>query len=307
MRVTMAYTSVVLIWATTPLGVKWSNSTLHFTAAVGLRMSLACVLCLLIIAYRKQALFQNTRDWQTYFAGALCLFPTMGIVYWSAQFISSGMIAVVFGLYPFFVGLLSRFFFRQSKLDLHQLFALGIAFSGIVLIQWEHVNLGAKAGWGISAVILSTLIFASATLWMKKIGGNIEPFRQNTGVLLFAVPGFLVLWFLSGAPMPEALDFKSALGVSYLVVCGSMIGSTLFFFVLQRCSAMTTALIPLLTPVLAMSIGVLVDGETLSFIQMVGALMIVGSLAIYQGIFKLKNAVASRKKSTQALEAPGKF
>lgn len=283
MRVAAAYAGVVLIWGTTPLGVKWSNSTLHFTSAVGLRMALACIICMFILAYRGKPLFQSKKDWQVYFAGALTLFPTMGLVYWSAQYISSGMIAVVFGTYPFFVGLLTRTFDSGFQLNKQKMLALFFAFSGLALIQIQQVSLGPLAVYGVVAVVTATLIFAAATLWMKKIGGGVEAFRQNTGVLMFSLPGFTLLWYLHGAPAPDLLDHRSLMGVSYLVICGSVIGATLFFYVLRHCSAMTTSLIPLMTPMLAMIVGVMVDGERLSVIEIGGSIMIIVSLAIYQG------------------------
>lgn len=286
MRVILAYIGVVLIWSTTPLGVKWSNSSLHFTAAVGLRMSLAFIVCAFILAYRNRRLFQEKNDWLVYFAGALSLFPTMGLVYWAAQYISSGMIAVVFGIYPFFVSILAKFFGQHTHLSLEKLLALILAFCGLAFIQVEQLSLGGNAVYGVSAVLVATFIFALATLWMKSIGNNIDPFRQNTGVLMFSLPGFILFWYFSGAPAPEALDLRSIVGVSYLVVCGSVIGATLFFYVLRHCSAMTTALIPLMTPMLAMYIGVLVDNEVISRSELIGSLMIVSSLGLYQGVWK---------------------
>lgn len=293
MRVALAYIGVVLIWSTTPLGVKWSNSSLHFTAAAGLRMTLAFLVCAFILAYRGRPLFQSKQDWLVFLAGALTLFPTMALVYWSAQYISSGMIAVVFGIYPFFVGVFAKLFGQHTRLSIEKIVALIIAVSGLAVIQFEQFSLGEKAVYGVAAVLLATFIFALATLWMKKIGSNVDPFRQNTGVLLFALPGFIAAWYLSGAPAPEALDARSIVGVSYLVVCGTVIGATLFFYVLRHCTALTTSLIPLMTPMLAIYVGVMVDGEAISTLEIVGSLMIVSSLGLYQGVWKrLRSKVA---------------
>lgn len=286
MRLALAYIGVVLIWSTTPLGVKWSNSSLHFTAAAGLRMSLAFLVCAFVLAYRNRALFQSKNDSLVYVAGALTLFPTMGLVYWSAQYISSGMIAVVFGTYPFFVGVFARFFGQHTPLSADKLLALCVAFAGLAVIQVEQLSLGGKAFYGVSAVLLATLIFALATLWMKRIGTHIDPFRQNTGVLLFSLPGFMLLWYFSGSPAPEALDTRSIVGVGYLVIFGSVVGATLFFYVLRHCSALTTSLIPLMTPMLAIYVGVLIDHETISVSELLGSLMIVSSLGVYQGLWK---------------------
>ncbi len=286
MRVLFAYIGVVLIWSTTPLGVKWSNSSLHFSAAAGLRMSLAFVICAFILAYRGEAIFQSRRDWKVYLIGAFSLFPTMAIVYWAAQYISSGMIAVVFGVYPFFVSLLARYFGEFNEMSVEKWFALVLAFSGLALIQFEQLSLGNKAALGVAAVFVATLIFALTTLWVKQLGGGIEPFRQNTGVLLFALPGFICFWYLSGAPAPERLDTRSVSGVLYLAICGTVIGATLFWYVLRHCSALTTSLIPLMTPMLAIYVGVLVDGEQVSRLEVLGSVMIVASLALYQGVWK---------------------
>lgn len=286
MRVASAYIGVLLIWATTPLGVKWSNSSLHFSAAAGLRMSLAFIVCAFILAYHNRRLFQHKSDSLVYLVGALSLFPTMSLVYWSVQYISSGMVAVVFGTYPFFVGVLSKFFGEHTRLSWEKMCALCVAFSGLAIIQYEQLAVGGGAIYGVSGVLLATLIFALTTLWMKRIGGRIDPFRQNTGILLFSLPGFSLLWHFSGAPAPEVIDQRSIVGVAYLVFFGTVVGATLFLYVLRHCSALTTSLIPLMTPMLAIYIGVLVDGETLSGTELLGSLMIVSSLAVYQGIWR---------------------
>ena len=55
MQLISAYCAVLFIWATTPLGIKWSNSSLSFSAAITLRMVLALVLCAAILVAQKNA------------------------------------------------------------------------------------------------------------------------------------------------------------------------------------------------------------------------------------------------------------
>lgn len=62
MRVALAYACVVLIWATTPLGINWSNSTLSFAAAVALRMCLALAICWLALVVMRERLVQQRSD-----------------------------------------------------------------------------------------------------------------------------------------------------------------------------------------------------------------------------------------------------
>lgn len=65
MAVLLAYISVVLIWATTPLTIQWSSGySLSFIAAVLLRMSVALALGLVINLALRRKLFCRSKVWQ---------------------------------------------------------------------------------------------------------------------------------------------------------------------------------------------------------------------------------------------------
>ncbi len=285
MRVAIAYIGVVLVWSTTPLGIKWSNSSLEFIEAVTLRMLLALLLSTLILMVMRQRIFQSRHDWKAYFAGSLGVFPSMTLVYWSAQHIPSGLIAVVFGIYPFFVGVISRLFFAEKTLTFSRVITLIFAIFGLALIHYQQMQFGGTAMYGVLGVLLATLFFSISSVWLKAVGSGIDPFRQTAGILLFAVPGFLCVWVFTDRTLPTTFDFRSVSGVIYLVVAGSLLGGTLFFYVLKHCSAMVTSFVSLITPMLAILVGMVVEGEQLSATAFVGCLIIVVSLGIYQGIF----------------------
>lgn len=287
MRVAMAYASVVLIWATTPLGINWSNSSLNFSAAVTLRMSIALALCWLVLAVLRKPLIQSRSDWKTYFAGAIGLYPNMLLVYWSAQFIPSGLMAVILGLYPFTAGLFTYFIMKEWVFTPPRIVALLLAVMGLGVIHYEHVSLGGDAIYGIVGMLISAFLFGLSSVWLKASGSTVDPLRQSTGTLLLSVPCFALSWLWSGAEFPEHIDVKSMVGVGYLAIAGSAIGGTLFFYVLKKCSMTSVSLITLMTPMMALTIGMLLNGETVSELEFIGCLLILFSLAIYQGALKV--------------------
>ena len=61
-----------------------------------------------------ESLIVERRDWGVYAASALGLFPNMLLVYWAAQFIPSGLMSVIMGTYPFFVGAFSLLVLREN-------------------------------------------------------------------------------------------------------------------------------------------------------------------------------------------------
>ncbi|RYZ97393.1 MAG: hypothetical protein EOO68_15390 [Moraxellaceae bacterium] len=123
MAVLLAYISVVLIWATTPLAIQWSSDGIGFVAAVLLRMSVALAIGLILNAVLRRRLFFRPRVWQIYVAGAIGIFPNMPVVYWSAQYIPSGLIAVIFALSPFITGLMTFILLKENPFTLKMLYS----------------------------------------------------------------------------------------------------------------------------------------------------------------------------------------
>ena len=285
MPVVIAYAFVVLIWSTTPLAIQWSNSSVPFIASVTIRMVLALIVCSLLLVILRKPLVTDRRDWLAFVAGAVGLYPNMLIVYWSSQFISSGLMAVILGVYPFVVGLFSLLFLRENIFSPIRFLALAIAISGLAVIHIEQLNLGGDAIYGVFGMLASAFLFGFSSVWLKISGAHIDPLRQSTGALVFAVPAFVATWWLLGGEFTAVVDIKSMVGLGYLAIAGSVIGHTLFFYVLRYCSMMSVSLITLITPVMALSLGVVVAKELVTVATVVGSLMVVLSLAVYQGVF----------------------
>lgn len=286
MKVAIAYLTVVMIWATTPIGIKWSNSSLSFIEAITARTVFALVICGAILLVMRQPLIRERRDWWVFFAGSLSLFPNMLLVYWSAQYIPSGLIAVVFGSFPFMVGLFSLLLLKENIFIPRRIVAMVVAVCGLIVINLGQLDVGSKAVFGVLGTLCATMFFGFSSVLLKRIGGDIEPFRQATGSLFMAAPGFIVVWALFDGHIPTAIDMRSAIGVGYLVLAGTVLGGTLFYYVLKHCEVSSVGLITFITPILAVFIGVVVDGETLTREGLIGSALVILSLAIYQDVFR---------------------
>jgi len=285
-KIIAVYIGVVLIWSTTPLAIKWSNSSLSFMAAVSLRMLIAALICVVLLVIFRKKLIRSRRDWHAMLAGALGLFPNMALVYWSAQFIPSGLISVVFGVYPFMVGVFSVFILKENPFNFSRVLALIIALVGLLVIHLGQLNFGDNALYGIIGLVVSTLFFALSTVWLKSLGGGIEPLRQLAGTLLIATPCFAITWLFFDGELPTNIDTRSIVGVTYLVVAGSIFGGLGFYYVLRHCLVSTVALIPLMTPVVALMVGYFIEGEVLNNTSILGSFLVLFSLAVYQGALR---------------------
>jgi drug/metabolite transporter (DMT)-like permease len=296
-----AYLSVVLIWATTPLAIQWSSDSLSFIAAAAARMLLAFSLALFIHAFLHQSLSVYWRQRTIYFAASIGIFPNMPLVYWAAQFIPSGLVAVLFALTPFVMGVMTLILLKQNPFGIKRVLALLLAISGLLVIFYHQIRIESESVYGVVGILLSCILFSFSSVWVKRLTLNSEQqatsFQQATGALLFALPGLLLTWWWIDGSIPVQVSPKSAGAIVYLAVIGSLFGAIMFFYILQRLSASTVALITLMTPVLAIVIGKQLADEALSGQTLVGVGIVLIALLLYlpwslqKWCFSLSNAL----------------
>jgi drug/metabolite transporter (DMT)-like permease len=281
----LAYIAVVLIWATTPLAIQWSSDSISFVAAVLARMSCALLIAVLIAFIFRKTLSPLWQHPKIHLAASIGIFPNMLVVYWAAQFIPSGLVAVIFALSPFATGIMSVLLLKENPFSIQRILALFLAIIGLITIFFHQLHLGKHALFGIGGILLSCLLFSFSSVWVKKLTQEaqvqIHSFYQTTGALLFSLPGLLLSWLCLDATLPEIISTKSAGSIIYLAVVGSLIGGAFFFFILQQLSVSIVSLVTLMTPVLAIVIGKTLASESLSIQTLAGVGLVLFGLLVY--------------------------
>jgi len=114
MSIPAAFLGVIIIWSTTPLAIKWSGEGVGFIFGLSLRMAIGLVLALLCMLIFKVRFLWDKSARHTYIAASTGLFSGLCLVYYGSQFISSSLVALIFGLTPIFTGILAGIFGRKS-------------------------------------------------------------------------------------------------------------------------------------------------------------------------------------------------
>lgn len=282
MPVWIAYLGVIAIWSTTPLAIQWSSVGAGFLFAVTARMLLGALVCLGILAVWRRALPLHATAVRTYFAGAVGIYGAMICVYWAAQFIPSGLISVLFGLSPLFTGLLAAAVLREHALTPIRVAGIVCGIAGLSVTFGIEFQASAAASYGIIGVVASTVLHSVSTVWVKRIGSTLPALTVNAGALTVASTLYLLTWWITGASLPSEVPPQASAAIAYLGIVGSVIGFALYFYALRRLPAMHMALIPLLTPVLALILGRTLNDEALPPSVWGGTLCISAGLLLYQ-------------------------
>jgi drug/metabolite transporter (DMT)-like permease len=125
-RIAPAFVLLVAIWSTTALAIKWGVTGLPFTLALMTRFVLAAVLAGLWLLIRKQALPKKPAYLRAYAIAGIATSLSMLCSFWAAQYIASGLIAVLFGLAPLATGLFAARWLN-SPLQKHEWLAIGVS------------------------------------------------------------------------------------------------------------------------------------------------------------------------------------
>ncbi len=274
------YAILVFIWSTTPLAIVWSVSDLHLMWALVLRFFLALPLALgLVYILRVKFPFDAT-CLQSYLAGATGFIGSQIFTYMATSYLSSGIIALMFGLAPIMAGLIGRFAF-QHKLNRLQWAGMLVSVTGLGIICFsgenQHVN-----PIGIGLMLISVFTYALSIFWVKKVNAQVEPMAQATGSILVSTLAAVALLPFIWQYAPDHLpSVRSLFGLIYTVVMASLIAMFCYFKLVQNIQPTTLSLTTVLTPMIALLIGAGFNNEKLSSMVLVGAVILLLGLFLY--------------------------
>ncbi|MDD5299855.1 MAG: DMT family transporter [Gallionella sp.] len=255
MSLPAAFVSVILIWSTTPLAIKWSSLGVGFSFALLSRMVIGTLLCALLLAVLRIRFPLHRRARQSYLASGLSMFGAMMLTYWSAQFVSSGMISVMFGLSPLLTSLGAVLWLKEEAITPSKLAGMLLGLAGLVLVFQGGLGLGTGALAGLAVLFVAVVLQSLGLVWIKKIGDDSHPMATTLGTLAVALPLFFSAWWLIDGHWPVSLPERALAAILYLGVFGSVLGFVLYYYMIKHMDTGRIALIMLVTPVLALLLG----------------------------------------------------
>lgn len=283
MSVPAAYLTVILIWSTTPLAIKWSAQETGFAFAVAARMAIGLAVAGALLAAWRIGLPLHRRARMSYLAGGLGLFGAMTLTYWGAQYIHSGLVSVLFGLSPLVTGLLALFWLEEEALGAGKLAGMLLGLAGLAVIFGDSAEVhGGHAVAGVAALLAAVIIYSGSLVWIKRIGDDSPPLATTAGTLGVSLPLFGLVWWASGAGVPAQVPPRAGVAIAYLGVFGSVLGFALYYHVIKHMETGKVSLITLVTPVIALWLGSLLNGETVSTRVWAGAALIGIGLCVHQ-------------------------
>jgi drug/metabolite transporter (DMT)-like permease len=269
------------IWGSTWLFIKLGLADLPPLTFAGLRFLFASLILVGLILARGVRWPRRSRDWLVIaIVGLLQFSLNYGLVFWGEQRISSGLAAVLQSTFPAFGLVIAHFYLPGERMTARKVVGVLLGFTGVAIVFSQQLSFtGQSAFLGSIALVLSAFFGSYGNVLVKAYGTQIDPFVLAAGQMICGFPPLLALGIATeGNPFRFHWTGRAIVALAYLIVIGSVVAFTLYYWLVRQMDVVNTMLIALITPVIAVLLGMIVLHEQLNWRLFAGAACIISGI-----------------------------
>ncbi|MDQ3130737.1 MAG: EamA family transporter [Acidobacteriota bacterium] len=287
-----------LIWGTTWIFIKIGLEDLPPITFAAVRFILAVIILAFIIKIQKLPLPKTASDWKLIaLTGILQFSINYSLVFWSEQYISSGLAAVLQAMIMVFGLVLAWIFLPAERITRLKVFAVVLGIIGVAVIFIEQLQINTfEAFAGCIAIVVGAYAAAQASILIKAKGSRLHPASLVFTQMICGLPIIIVYALIQeGNPLTLRWTWRAVICVLYLTILGTIAAFWLYYWLLSKIESTKAMMISLVTPLIAVIIGAIFLGETLPPQTFFGGVLILASIGLI--VFKKKNKEVQYKES----------
>lgn len=302
--VIIAFATVYIVWGSTYFFIRMAEQgglppfllgAIRFTTA-GLILMTWCVI-------KKEKIFVIKDILSASVTGILLLFVANGIVIWSEQTLPSAMVAILVSSAPIWFVLLDKPNWTVNLKNNATIFGLVIGFAGVLLLFSEQIggifkspDTQSKLPWML-LLILGTISWSAGSLYSKHHPASVSASVNTAWQMIAAGVVYIPVSLLHGEYNHldlHNIQTQSWMALLYLIIFGSIAAFSAYVWLLQVRPATQVSTYAYVNPVIAVILGVVFAGESISIWQLAGLFTILGSVLLIN--------LAKYRKEKKALE-----
>ena len=281
-----AFALMALIWGVTWLPMKLASEAVPPIFLATVRFLLAA-LCFLAIALARRLPLHPRRFGRVLVASLLITTGCYSFLFWGVANVPSGVSAVVnLALMPIFLVAIGAVY-GQERITRRRAGAIGLGILGLVLLfsgRTGAAESGTRAAFGLAAVAAGTLCYAWGSVISRPLTQSMPPlvlaFWETSLGAIGLVPVSLLVEGHDPARFAALGDERALLGVSVLVLGGSLGAFSIFLWLVRDWGAFRAGLYAFVSPVIAVAIGVVYAHEPFGWAEAVGGVVMLTATAL---------------------------
>jgi len=289
------------------LGVIWGASFLFMKVGLGglsapqvawSRLVLGALTLGVFMLGRRERLPRNPRIWahMTVLAVTFCVVPYL-LFAWAEQHVSSGLGSIYNATTPIMTAIAAGLLFRVEKLSVLQILGIAVGIGGVVVI------IGPWHGLGLSDDLVAQLALLGAPACYGFSLAYMRRFLANSGTTALTFSflnigiGAVIMLLLTPAIAltPIRLDLPIVVSMLLLGCLGTGVAYIWNQNAVRAWGPTRASTVTYVTPVVGVVLGVLLLGETVSWNEPVGALIVFAGILLAQGRLRFPRRSAAAR------------
>jgi drug/metabolite transporter (DMT)-like permease len=279
---------IYVVWGSTYFGIAIAVETMPPFLMAAIRFALAGLILVAfdLLRHPEARRLPTRRELlDSFIVGGLLLGIGNGfVVFGQSLQVPSGVAAILIAMMPLWFALLGWLYLRQ-RLPRLILGAIAVGFAGTALLIWPAGE-GANRfdPLGILILLLAPLGWAHGSIYSQRRAQLPASPLTASGIQMLA--GGAVTFaeaLISGEParfQPDSVSNASLIALVYLIFIGSMLAYTSYAWLLRNAPLSLVGTYAYVNPVVAVGLGTLFLGETLSVRTVIASVIILAAVAI---------------------------
>ena len=272
-----------VLWGTTWIFIKIGLDDLPPITFAAARFVLAIIILFVVITVQKIPMPKSAKEWRLIaFTGVLQFSINYSTVFWSEQYITSGLAAVLQSMIPVFGLVLAWIFLPDERITKLKISAVCLGVIGVAVIFYDQLRVqNLMAFFGCVGIVVGSYTAAQASILIKAKGGGFHPAALVFGQMICGLPPLLIYSLaVEGNPLNFHWTWKALICIAYLTLAGTIAAFWLYYWLLSRIESTKAMMISLVTPLIAVVIGAITIGETMPPQTGFGGLLIIASIGL---------------------------
>jgi drug/metabolite transporter (DMT)-like permease len=291
------YAIVVLIWGTTWFVIKFQLGVVAPEISLVYRFGLAAICVFLFARLTGSPLTLSWRDHRFVALQGLTLFClNYWMTYLSTQYLTSGLVAVIFTGIIFFNLINGRMIFG-TPIERRVLVAAGAGMVGVALLflpEMEAAIHDPSIAHGALLALAATYVASLGNMAaMRNTQGGLPVLTVNAYGMAYGAIGLAAIAAIRGTPIAFDSRWPYVLSLLYLSLAGTSLAFGLYLALLKRIGAARAAYTSVLFPVVALIVSTVFEDYRWSLPALIGLSALLAGNAIALG--KRPEGVASSR------------
>lgn len=280
LNVWLALACVYVVWGSTYLAIRFAIATIPPFLMAGTRFLSSGLLLYFLMRWKgeKRPLFGHWRS--TAVISFFLIVVANGGVSWVEQKVPSGITALLVGTVPLWMVILEWAGKGGQRPRLSTWCGIFLGMLGIILLVFFRKNPGELQvnPWGAVCLVFTSLAWAYGSLYTRSAS---LPSSALLATSMEMITGGVMQLFV-GLALGETAQFHIAQMTTssieawvYLTLIGSLVGFTSYIWVLQKSTPELASTYAFVNPVIAVFLGWLLAGESLTPSLFLSAVLIV--------------------------------